>query len=100
MASKLFQGGSNPQGAAKDAIAYGNGGKRSAGQPRTNAYAFPTRSTKIEFLHFNSSNFKVWSFRCKQFFKVDEMPKEQRIKLIMMHLEGEPFIKHLLKRKE
>nr|GEU80029.1 retrotransposon-related protein [Tanacetum cinerariifolium] len=45
-----------------------------------------TRVTKIEFPKFGGDDVKGWMYKCEQFFKVDNVPDEQNVLLISIHL--------------
>ncbi|GJZ17220.1 putative mitochondrial protein [Tanacetum coccineum] len=45
-----------------------------------------TRVTKIEFSKFGGDDVKGWMYKCQQFFKVDNVPDEQKVPLISIHL--------------
>lgn len=53
------------------------------------------KQTRVEFPRFDGSDFRGWSYRCRQFFVVDATPPEQRIRLISIHLEGKALKWHL-----
>lgn len=59
------------------------------------SYFPPTKQTRVEFPKFDGSDFRGWSYRCRQFFAVDATPPEQRIRLISIHLEGKALKWHL-----
>lgn len=58
-------------------------------------YSIPTKNTKVEFPKFDGTDFKGWSYRCRQFFNVDGTPFEQRIRFIGIHLEDKALRLHL-----
>lgn len=41
-----------------------------------NGYIPPTRHCRVEFPHFDGTDFRGWSYRCRQFFAVDGTPVE------------------------
>ncbi|GJW59213.1 hypothetical protein Tco_0105944 [Tanacetum coccineum] len=43
------------------------------------------RVTKIEFPRFGGEDVRGWLFRCEQFFKVDNVPDENKVNLISIH---------------
>nr|GEU88099.1 hypothetical protein [Tanacetum cinerariifolium] len=45
-----------------------------------------TRVTKIEFPKFGGDDVKGWMYKREQFFKVDNVPDEQKVPLISIHL--------------
>ena len=84
----------------------GTGGGSSSNPRRTNLqfgtygsgsshYSIPTKNTRVEFPKFDGTDFKGWSYRCRQFFTVDGTPCEQRIRLIGIHLEDKALKWHL-----
>ncbi|GJW18248.1 hypothetical protein Tco_0025684 [Tanacetum coccineum] len=44
------------------------------------------RMTKLEFSKFSGEDVKGWLFRCQQFFKVDNVSDEEKVKLASIHL--------------
>nr|GEZ34527.1 hypothetical protein [Tanacetum cinerariifolium] len=44
------------------------------------------RVTKIEFPRFKGEDVRGWSFRCEQFFKLDNVPDENKVNLIYINL--------------
>ncbi|GKD65213.1 hypothetical protein Tco_1307321, partial [Tanacetum coccineum] len=50
------------------------------------AYQLVNRLTKLEFPAFNGDGFKEWSYRCQQFFEIDETPEHLKIRLVAIHL--------------
>ncbi|GJX28483.1 reverse transcriptase [Tanacetum coccineum] len=53
-----------------------------------------TRMTKVEFPKFSGDDVKGWIFRCEQFFSIDEIPKNQKAKLIFVHLFDTALLWH------
>ncbi|GJX46586.1 hypothetical protein Tco_0271776 [Tanacetum coccineum] len=45
-----------------------------------------TRMTKVDFPKFSGDDVKGWIFRCEQFFSIDEVLENQKVKLISVHL--------------
>ncbi|GKE19941.1 hypothetical protein Tco_1431453 [Tanacetum coccineum] len=45
-----------------------------------------TRVTKIEFPEFSGDVVKGWMYKCEQLFRVDNVPNEQKVPLISIHL--------------
>ncbi|GJW78910.1 putative mitochondrial protein [Tanacetum coccineum] len=64
------------------------------------AYQLVNRLTKLEFPAFNGDRFKEWSYRCQQFFKINETPKNLKIRLVAIHLRGEALSWHQAYTKE
>ncbi|GJW38192.1 retrovirus-related pol polyprotein from transposon 17.6 [Tanacetum coccineum] len=58
------------------------------------------RLTKLEFPAFNGDGFKEWSYRCQQFFEIDETPEHLKIRLVAIHLSGEALSWHQAYMKE
>ncbi|GJT52264.1 retrotransposon-related protein [Tanacetum coccineum] len=53
-----------------------------------------TRMTKVEFPKFSGDDVKGWIFRCEQFFSIDEIPENQKVKLISVHLFDTALLWH------
>ncbi|GJR12859.1 hypothetical protein Tco_0795511 [Tanacetum coccineum] len=64
------------------------------------AYQLVNRLTKLEFPAFNGDGFKEWSYRCQQFFEIDETPEHLKIRLVAIHLRGEALSWHQAYMKE
>ncbi|OMO87253.1 Retroviral aspartyl protease [Corchorus olitorius] len=54
-----------------------------------------TKHSKLECPQFNDDDFLEWHSRIEQFFEVGNTPKNQKIRLVMMHLEGRALQFHL-----
>ena len=63
-----------------------------------------TKYSKLNFPTFEGENPKGWVYKCKRFFKYNELPKLEKVGIASMHLEGkalnwsqgyEPSVKHL-----
>ncbi|KAJ8763587.1 hypothetical protein K2173_002470 [Erythroxylum novogranatense] len=46
---------------------------------------------KLMFPGFDSTNFMTWRKKVEQFFALEEVQKEKKVKLILLHLEGNTF---------
>ena len=57
-----------------------------------NAYG---RLTKLEFPRFNGDDVKGWIFRVKQFFSIDNVREDQKLRLVSMHLFDKALYWHL-----
>ncbi|GJT91568.1 gypsy/ty3 retroelement polyprotein [Tanacetum coccineum] len=53
-----------------------------------------TRMTKVEFPKFSWDDVKGWIFRCEQFFSIDDIPENQKVKLISVHLFDTTLLWH------
>ncbi|GJS13677.1 retrotransposable element Tf2 [Tanacetum coccineum] len=53
-----------------------------------------TRMTKVEFPKFSGDDVKGWIFRCEQFFSIDEILKNQKVKLIYVHMLDTALLWH------
>ncbi|GKB76333.1 retrotransposon-related protein [Tanacetum coccineum] len=53
-----------------------------------------TRMTKLEFPKFSGDGVKGWIFRCQQFFKVDEVAEDQKVRLVSIHLFDKVLVWH------
>nr|GEY22824.1 hypothetical protein [Tanacetum cinerariifolium] len=58
------------------------------------AYQLVNRLTKLEFPAFNGDGFKERSYRCQQFFVIDETLENLKIRLVVIHLRGEALSWH------
>ncbi|XP_071687166.1 uncharacterized protein [Rutidosis leptorrhynchoides] len=45
-----------------------------------------TRFTKVEFPRFDGSDVKEWLYRCRQFFEIDNLEDEEKIRIVSIHL--------------
>nr|GEU34635.1 hypothetical protein [Tanacetum cinerariifolium] len=50
--------------------------------------------TKVDFPEFSRDDVKGWIFICEQFFSIDEIPKNQKVKLIFVHLFDTSLLWH------
>ncbi|GJU31340.1 hypothetical protein Tco_1174929 [Tanacetum coccineum] len=50
--------------------------------------------TKVEFPKFLGDDVKGWIFRCEQFFSIDEIPENQKVTLISVHLFDTALLWH------
>lgn len=53
-----------------------------------------SRLTKIDFPKFGGDDLKSWLYRCRQFFEIDNINDEARVKLAAIHLEGRALLWH------
>ncbi|OMO54574.1 hypothetical protein COLO4_36404 [Corchorus olitorius] len=54
-----------------------------------------TKHSKLECPQFNGNGFLEWHSRIEQFFVADSTPENQKIRFVMMHLEGRALQFHL-----
>ncbi|XP_071735106.1 uncharacterized protein [Rutidosis leptorrhynchoides] len=47
-----------------------------------------TRCTKLEFPKFDGSDVKGWIYRSRQFFAVDQIEDDDKIRIVSIHLQG------------
>ena len=47
-----------------------------------------TKYSKLECPNFENENFKGWLLKMEQFFKADQTRDQDRVHMVMMHLEG------------
>lgn len=59
------------------------------------SYSAPTKTSKVELLKFDGTNFWGWAYCCRQFFDVDVTPIDQRVHLLSIHLEKHALCWHL-----
>jgi hypothetical protein len=52
------------------------------------------RMSKIEFPRFNGDDVKSWLFRCKHFFKIDDVQENMKVELAAMHLSDKALVWH------
>lgn len=48
----------------------------------------------MNFQNSGGNDFNGWLFKCEQFFKVDEIPLDMKVKLAAMHFEGKALQWH------
>ncbi|KAL0326170.1 UNVERIFIED_CONTAM: hypothetical protein Sradi_5186300 [Sesamum radiatum] len=53
-----------------------------------NAYHIPTKCSQVEFLRFNGEDLRGWIYICEQFFDVDDTWFDAKVKLAVVHMEG------------
>lgn len=64
-------------------------------QPYQNRqHPFSARMTKVEFPKFDGTELRSWLYRCNQFFQIDEIPDDQKVRLAAIHLEGKALLWH------
>lgn len=51
-------------------------------------FQLSTRLTKVDFHRFDGDDFKSWLYRCEQYFSLDEVNDEAKVKLAAIHMEG------------
>ncbi|GJW14001.1 hypothetical protein Tco_0018134 [Tanacetum coccineum] len=66
----------------------GNGNGRNQNQNQF------TKMTKVEFLKFSGDDVNGWIFRCEQFFSIDDIPENQKVKLISVFLFDTTLVWH------
>lgn len=66
----------------------GNGGNGATG-------LLATRISKVDFPKFDGRNVKEWLYRCDQFFRLDETPPENMVRLASIHMDGLALQWHL-----
>ncbi|KAG8373941.1 hypothetical protein BUALT_Bualt11G0077500 [Buddleja alternifolia] len=54
----------------------------------------PTKCSRVEFPRFHGEDLRGWVYCCEQFFEVDEMPSDAKVKLAAVHLEGKDLQWH------
>ena len=52
------------------------------------------RMSKIEFPRFDGNDVKGWIFRCRQFFRIDNVPEEMKVELAAMHVCDRALLWH------
>ena len=52
------------------------------------------RMSKIEFPRFNGDDVKSWLFRCRHFFRIDDVPENMKVELAAMHLSDRALVWH------
>ncbi|PHT63545.1 hypothetical protein T459_32641 [Capsicum annuum] len=50
---------------------------------------FFTRFSRLDFPKFSGLELRTWLYKVDQFFSMDEIPFEQRVKIASIHMEGE-----------
>ncbi|GJW79606.1 reverse transcriptase [Tanacetum coccineum] len=50
--------------------------------------------TKVDFPKFLEDDVKKWIFKCEQFFSIDDIHENQKVKLISIHLFDTPLLWH------
>ncbi|GKC32852.1 gypsy/ty3 retroelement polyprotein [Tanacetum coccineum] len=54
-----------------------------------------SRMSKLEFPKFSGENVKGWMFKVKQFFTIDNVHDEDKVKIVSIHLHDRALIWHL-----
>ncbi|KAH0702790.1 hypothetical protein KY290_018102 [Solanum tuberosum] len=60
---------------------------------------FLTRCFRLDFLRFSGQDLKTWLYKVDQFFYMDEILYNQRVKVTSIHLDGEAIAWHRLYMK-
>ncbi|XP_047257482.1 uncharacterized protein LOC107849355 [Capsicum annuum] len=55
---------------------------------------FFTRFSRLDFPKFSGLELRTWLYKVDQFFSMDEIPFEQRVKIACIHMEGEAIAWH------
>ncbi|XP_015169203.1 uncharacterized protein [Solanum tuberosum] len=55
---------------------------------------FLIRCSKLDFPRFSGSNLRAWLYNVDQFFAMDEVPYDQRVRVASIHLDGEAIVWH------
>jgi len=63
-----------------------NGSHIMRSQPPT--YVCGTRLARIDFPRFNGESVNQWIYQCENYFLIDNTPDEFKVKLAIVHLEG------------
>ncbi|GJS60183.1 putative mitochondrial protein [Tanacetum coccineum] len=53
-----------------------------------------SRMTKVEFPKFSGDDVRGWIFRCEQFFLIDTIPEDQKVRLLSVHLFDKALMWH------
>ena len=53
-----------------------------------------SRMTKVEFPKFSGDDVRGWMFRCEQFFAIDNIPEDQKVRLISVLLFDKALLWH------
>ena len=64
----------------------GFGFSNGVGRTSTQSMMQYGRMSKIDFPKFNGEDVKGWVFRCRQFFRIDNVPEEMKIQMAAMHV--------------
>ncbi|KAK4428393.1 hypothetical protein Salat_1138900 [Sesamum alatum] len=59
-----------------------------------NGYHVLTKCSQVEFLRFSGEDLQGWIYRREQFFEVDEMLFDAKVKLAAVHMEGKALQWH------
>ncbi|GJR63646.1 reverse transcriptase [Tanacetum coccineum] len=68
------------------------GGGNNNAQHHHNPYG---KLTRLDFLKFNGEDVKGWIFRVHQFFVIDQVREDQKLRLVSMHLFDKALNSHL-----
>lgn len=55
---------------------------------------FLTRCSKLDFPRFSGSDLRTWLYKVDQFFAMDEVPPDQRVRVASINLDGEAIAWH------
>lgn len=50
--------------------------------------------SRVDFLKFDGSDLADWIFRSEHYFEIDETPEEAKLKIAIIHLEGDALQWH------
>lgn len=89
--NKLISQDGTP-GSSRTTGGEGNG-NRSTETPFKN-HGFASRMTKVEFPKFEGTDLRSWLYKCNQFFQLDDIEDNQRVRLAAIHLEGRALLWH------
>ncbi|PHT36526.1 hypothetical protein CQW23_24226 [Capsicum baccatum] len=53
-----------------------------------------TKYSRLEFPRFSGQDLRTWLYKVDQFFSMDEVPFEQRVKVASIHFDGEAIAWH------
>ncbi|GKD56513.1 hypothetical protein Tco_1289900 [Tanacetum coccineum] len=71
-----------------------NGGNNNSNRRGGNQVLQYGRMSKIEFPKFNGDDVKGWIFRCRQFFRIDNVQEEVKVELATMHVYDRALVWH------
>lgn len=63
-----------------------------ATEPRDNRHHY--RVGRIDFPRFTGTDISSWLFQCEHYFEVNETPEATKLKIVIIHLEGEALQWH------
>ena len=53
-----------------------------------------TKHSKLQCLRFDGNDFRRWLFKIEQFFEADQTKEEDKVRTVMMHLDGKALQWH------